>query len=86
MNNPQIVQTTRDKFTDPVETRTPVGDTKIPDPIIQPTITVQPLSKVISALSLIGSSLTSSYNFEVFLAAGTFSTTVLGTAFDLRPL
>jgi hypothetical protein len=56
VKNPQIVQTTNDKFTDPVDFKTPVGETKIPDPMIQPTMIVIPLSKVISAFNLTGSS------------------------------
>ena len=35
----------------PVDSRTPVGETKIPDPIMHPTMTVQPLRSVISDLS-----------------------------------
>jgi len=53
---PQTAQTTRDMLTEPVETNTPVGETKIPEPMMQPTITVQPFNSVISDLSLTPSS------------------------------
>ena len=43
---PQMAQITRDMLTLPVDARTPVGDTKIPLPIIQPIITPQPFSNV----------------------------------------
>jgi len=59
VNIPDIVQTTRDIFTLPVDCRTPVGDTNIPLPIMQPMMTVHPFKRVISALSLTPSSFTS---------------------------
>ena len=46
---PHMDHTTNDKLTEPVDTSTPVGETKIPEPIMQPTITVMPFNKVISA-------------------------------------
>ena len=36
VKSPQMVQTRRDMLTLPVEASTPVGDTKIPLPMIQP--------------------------------------------------
>ena len=46
---PHMDHTTNDKLTEPVDTSTPVGETKIPEPMMQPTITVMPFNKVISA-------------------------------------
>ena len=46
---PDENHTTRDMFDEPVYLSTPVGDTNIPDPIILPTITVTPLSRLIFA-------------------------------------
>ena len=49
-NNPERTQTMRAMLTLPVCIRTPVGETKMPEPMIEPTITVQPFSKLILAL------------------------------------
>lgn len=49
LNTPEATHTMRLAFTDPVYLSTPVGDTKIPLPIIEPTITVIPLSSDILA-------------------------------------
>lgn len=47
---PEIIQTTSAILTLPVCISTPVGETKIPEPMIEPTITVQPFSRLILAL------------------------------------
>lgn len=60
-NIPETVQTIRDTLTEPVFLSTPEGDTNIPDPIILPTITVQPLRRLIFGLRVISSSTTSSF-------------------------
>ena len=52
---PQSAQTTRLMLTLPVEASTPVGDTKMPDPMMQPTMTPHPFRRLISALSFIPS-------------------------------
>ena len=67
MKSPQTVQTTMDMLTEPVETSTPVGETKMPEPMMQPTITVQPFSRVISLLSLMSSSPPSPPALSIFL-------------------
>ena len=51
VNSPDMVQTTMDMLTLPVEASTPVGEMKIPLPMIQPTMTLQPFKRVISAFS-----------------------------------
>lgn len=51
-----MIQTIRAALTDPVFIKTPVGETKIPDPIILPTITVTPLRRLILGLRVISSS------------------------------
>lgn len=48
-NRPDTIQTISAILTLPVCMRTPVGETKIPDPIIDPTITVHPFNKLIFA-------------------------------------
>lgn len=48
--SPDKTQTMSAIFTLPVCIKTPVGDTKMPDPMIEPTITVHPLSRLIFAL------------------------------------
>lgn len=53
---PEMIQTMRAALTDPVFIKTPVGETKIPDPIILPTITVTPFSRLILGLRVISSS------------------------------
>jgi hypothetical protein len=55
-NTPEETHTMRDRFTEPVLRRTPVGETKIPDPMILPTITVIPFNRLIFALRQIWSS------------------------------
>ena len=52
---PHRAQTTRLMLTLPVEARTPVGDTKIPGPMMQPTMTPHPFRRLISALSFMPS-------------------------------
>ena len=52
VKTPEMAQTMRDMLTLPVERRTPLGETKIPLPMMQPMMTPQPFSKLISALSL----------------------------------
>ena len=54
--SPLATQTRRERLTLPVDWRTPVGETKIPLPMMQPMMTVQPFIRVISAFSLIPSS------------------------------
>ena len=39
VKSPHTVHTTRDMLTLPVQASTPVGDTKMPEPMMQPTIT-----------------------------------------------
>lgn len=51
--SPDATQTIKDKFTLPVCIKTPVGETKIPDPMIEPTITVIPFSRLILAFKVI---------------------------------
>ena len=51
VKSPDMVQTTMDMLTLPVEASTPVGEMKIPLPMIQPTMTLQPFKRVISAFS-----------------------------------
>lgn len=58
-NKPEIIHTKRATLTLPVSFKTPVGLTKIPEPIIEPTITVIPFINVIFGLSV-----TSSFFFE----------------------
>ena len=48
-NRPLATQTMRLRLTLPVDWRTPVGDTKMPLPMMQPTMMVQPLRRVSSA-------------------------------------
>lgn len=48
-NTPEATQTISAMFTLPVYFRTPLGETKMPDPIIEPTITVTPFSRLILA-------------------------------------
>lgn len=55
-NTPDKVQTRRDTLTLPVFLRTPEGETNMPEPIILPTITVIPFSRVILGLRVISSS------------------------------
>ena len=50
---PHVTQTRILAPTDPVPFRTPFGETKIPDPIIDPTITVQPFRRDILGFKLI---------------------------------
>lgn len=50
---PETVHTINERLTDPVCFNTPVGETKIPEPIILPTMTVMPFNKDILALSRI---------------------------------
>ena len=42
LNKPLVIQTSNDKFILPVSFKTPPGAIKIPLPIIDPTIIVQP--------------------------------------------
>lgn len=51
-NNPDNTHTISARLTLPVFMSTPVGDTKMPEPIIEPTITVQPFTRLILALSV----------------------------------
>uniref|UniRef100_A0A1A9V7N0 Uncharacterized protein n=1 Tax=Glossina austeni TaxID=7395 RepID=A0A1A9V7N0_GLOAU len=51
-NKPETIQTINAKLTLPVYMRTPVGDTNMPEPIIEPTITVQPLTRLIFAFNV----------------------------------
>uniref|UniRef100_A0A1A9ZBN9 Uncharacterized protein n=1 Tax=Glossina pallidipes TaxID=7398 RepID=A0A1A9ZBN9_GLOPL len=51
-NKPETIQTINAKLTLPVYMRTPVGDTNMPEPIIEPTITVQPLIRLIFAFNV----------------------------------
>ena len=53
---PEVIHTMSERFTEPVFSSTPVGDTKIPEPIMLPTMTVIPFSKLIFALRQISSS------------------------------
>ena len=53
---PEVTHTISERFTEPVFCSTPVGDTKIPEPIMLPTMTVIPFSKLIFALRQISSS------------------------------
>lgn len=49
LNTPEATHTIKLALTDPVNFNTPVGDTKIPLPIIDPTITVMPFRSDIFA-------------------------------------
>lgn len=53
---PEMTQTQMESPTDPVFIKTPLGDTKIPDPMMDPTITVQPFKRDIFGLRQILSS------------------------------
>ena len=53
---PEVTHTMSERFTEPVLSSTPAGDTKIPEPIMLPTMTVIPFSKLIFALRQISSS------------------------------
>lgn len=55
-NTPEVTHTMSDRFTEPVFCNTPVGDTKIPEPIMLPTMTVIPFNRLIFALRQISSS------------------------------
>lgn len=55
-NTPETVHTISETFTLPVFFSTPEGETKIPEPIILPTITVMPFKRVILGLRVISSS------------------------------
>lgn len=55
-NTPDTVHTTRDTLTLPVFFSTPDGETNIPEPMILPTMTVMPFSRVILGLRVISSS------------------------------
>ena len=50
--SPLATQTRRERLTLPVDWRTPVGETKIPLPMMQPTMMVQPFRRVSSAFIL----------------------------------
>lgn len=52
---PDKVHTIKDMLTLPVCSNTPVGDTKIPDPMMLPTMTVTPFRRVILGLRVISS-------------------------------
>lgn len=55
-NNPDMVHTIKDILTLPVCKSTPVGETKIPEPMMLPTMTVIPFRRVIFGLRVISSS------------------------------
>lgn len=48
---PERIQTIRAMLTLPVCMRTPVGETKMPEPMIDPTMTVHPFNRLILAFS-----------------------------------
>lgn len=56
-NTPEMSHTSRDTLTLPVFLSTPDGLTKMPDPMMLPTMTVMPFTKVIFGLRVISSSL-----------------------------
>ena len=65
---PESTQTTKDRFTEPVLSITPPGLTKIPEPIILPTITVHPFMRLIFASSRISPSSACSGVLRIFSA------------------
>lgn len=70
-NTPEVTHTTNDSPTLPVPFDTPLGETKIPDPMILPTITVIPFKRLILGFrqiaSLAGLGSTGEAGFEVVL-------------------
>jgi len=54
--SPATTQTTIERPTEPVFVRTPLGETKIPDPMTDPTMTVIPLIRFIFGFSSIAPS------------------------------
>jgi hypothetical protein len=68
---PDATHTMRERFTEPVFRRTPVGDTKMPEPMMLPTITVTPFKRLIFAFRQISSS----PDVMAFFPAASFSGT-----------
>jgi len=77
---PDAVHTRRLAFTLPVYLRTPVGLTKMPEPMMEPTMTVTPLSSDIFASSLI-----SSLSLEGIGSYGPFSPSLMLLDLDISP-
>lgn len=79
---PEAVHTRRLAFTLPVYLRTPVGLTNMPEPIMEPTITVIPFNRDIFASSLISSLALSAIGTGSY---GPFSSSLMLPGFDILP-